>query len=246
MVRIADSSYSIGLYIGLFVAYFATGHILSNFSFQAQIVPIWLPAGIALVGCYLWWWRFVPAVFIASFVFNFSVQPAPATDALNLLAEQGIGFCLIAFGASLQAFVGAALLRYWLGNPLKQAVIKVFYFVLVVGILVNLISSNIGIFALSTFNPEYSLEHYWNNLLYWWLGDSFGVLLASPFLLSLISVDDIQVAQKRSRLLVLSSSAVLFLSVLVVTAFFIDFSNENAKNQRPEKSKVLKMVYTES
>lgn len=238
MVRIADSSYSIGLYIGLFVAYFATGHILSNFSFQAQIVPIWLPAGIALVGCYLWWWRFIPAVFIASFAFNFSVQPS--SDPLLLLAEQGIGIGLIAFGASLQAMVGSALLRYWLGNPLKQASnTNILYFVIIVGILVNLISSNIGIFALSIYNPDYSLEHYWNNLLYWWLGDSLGILLATPFLLSLISVDDIDVVQKRSRLLVLSSSAVLFLSVLVVTAFFLDFSNDNAKKSTAREVKSI-------
>ena len=228
MVRITNSSHSFGLYLGLFFAYFVVGHLLSNISFQSQIVPIWLPAGIALVGCYIWWWRFLPAVFIASFSFNYSVQQD--AEAITLLSDHGIEFCLIAFGASLQAFVGSTLLRYWLDNPLKQASnYKIFCFIFIVGILVNLISSNIGIFALSTFHPDYSEEHYWNNLLYWWLGDSLGVLLATPFLLSLISVDALEARQQRSRLLILSSASVLFVSVLVLTAFFINFSNDNAK-----------------
>lgn len=228
MVRIANSAQPFGLYLGLFMAYFIVGHLLSNISFQSQIVPIWLPAGIALVGCYLWWWRFIPAVFIASFAFNYSVQPTEG--AITLLSDHGIEFCLIAFGASLQAFVGSALLRYWLRNPLKQASsLKILYFIFIVGVLVNLISSNIGIFTLSVFNPEYSEEHYWNNLLYWWLGDSLGVILAAPFILSLLSDDTLVNQQKRSRILLLSSSGVLFISILLSTGFFINFSNDNAK-----------------
>ncbi len=63
------------LYLVLFISYFLSGHLLSLISFQSQVVPIWLPAGIALVGCYLWWWRFFPAVLLASFIFNCSVTP---------------------------------------------------------------------------------------------------------------------------------------------------------------------------
>lgn len=237
MVRTTLPAQSPWLYIGLFFGYFIVGHLLSNVSFQSQIVPIWLPAGIALVGCYIWWLRFLPAVFIASFVFNYSVHPA--FEISDLLGDKGFELILIATGASLQAITGSAILRYWLGNPLKQSSnLKIIYFVIVVGILVNLISSNIGISALSTFNPEYSGDNYWTNVTYWWLGDSLGVLLATPFLLSLINFNLLKEEQKKSRLLILSSSAVLFLSVLVLTAFFIDFSNAAAKesSQREIKS----------
>jgi signal transduction histidine kinase/integral membrane sensor domain MASE1 len=238
MVRIANAPYALGLYIGLFLAYFVTGYLLSSISFQSQIVPIWIPAGIALVGCYIWWWRFIPAVFIASFLFNVFTQDS--NDIGALLAEQGLGLGLIAFGASLQAFVGSALLRYWIGHPLKQSSnIKILYFILIVGILVNLISSSIGAFSLTLFNPAYSEKNILNNMLYWWLGDSLGVLLATPFLLSLISIDDLDKQQKRSRLLVLSSSSVLFLSVLVLTRFFIDFSDDNAKRSTAREIKSI-------
>jgi len=228
MVHTAQSSRSIWLYLALFISYFIVGNLLSNVSFQAQIVPIWLPAGIALVGCYIWWLRFIPAVFIASFAFNYSVHPIFGLN--DLFGGNGYELIIIASGASLQALVGSALLRYWLGNPLKlSSNKKIVYFILVVGILVNLISSNIGTLALSTFNPTYSEENYWTNVMYWWLGDSLGVLLATPFLLSLINFDRLKEKQRKSRLLILSSAGVLFLSVLVLTAFFIDFSNAAAK-----------------
>jgi signal transduction histidine kinase/integral membrane sensor domain MASE1 len=225
MVRIAYPSRSIGLYLALFIGYFVVGYLLSTVSFQPQIVPIWLPAGIALVGCYIWWWRFVPAVFVASLAFNYSVHPAFGFSAL--LGSHGLELTLIAMGASLQALVGSALLRYWLGHPLNlTSNKKILYFVLVVGVLVNLISSNIGVFALSTFNPDYSHENYGLNLVYWWLGDSLGVLLATPVLLSLIDFKQLENQQKKSRILILSFASFLFLSVLVLTQFFIDFSNE--------------------
>jgi integral membrane sensor domain MASE1 len=233
MVRIANSTHSIGLYLGLFLGYFLVGHLLSNVSFQSQIVPIWLSAGIALVGCYIWWWRFIPAVFIASFSFNYSVHSALGFN--DLLGDHGLEVALIATGASLQALVGSALLRYWLGNPLNlSSNKKIFYFIFVVGVLVNLISANIGIFALSTFNPDYSHENYGINLAYWWLGDSLGVLLATPFLLSVISLSHVENQKRKSRILILVSASFLFCSVLVLTGFFIGFSNnaEEASTKR--------------
>lgn len=237
MVRIADSSRSIWLYLGLFFGYIVVGYLLSNVSFQSQIVPIWLPAGIALVGCYIWWLKFIPAVFIASVVFNYSVHPV---DSFNqLLVGHGLEMMLIATGATLQAVVGSALLRYWLGNPLNLASNKkILYLILVVGILVNLISSSIGIYALSSFNPDYSQENYWINFLYWWIGDSIGVLLATPVLFSLINFSNTEHQQKKSRILILSSASFLFITVLVLTELFIDFAHatEEKSTKREIKS----------
>lgn len=237
MVRIADSSRSIGLYLSFFIGYFIVGHLLSYVSFQSQIVPIWLPAGIALVGCYLWWLRFIPAVFIASFAFNYSVHPI--TGFSELMGGHGFELFLIASGASLQALVGGALLKYWLGEPLDLASNKIIiYLILVVGILVNLISANIGVYALSTFNPDYSQDNYGINLVYWWLGDSLGVLLVTPVLLSLLHFNQSEEQKKKSRTFILSSSGFLFFSILILTGFFIEFSNdaEDLSTQREIKS----------
>lgn len=232
MKFLLSSPKSLSLYFGLLVAYILLGLLLSNVSFQSQIVPIWLPAGIALVGCYLWGARFLPAIFIASLLFNFSVSANGDVGSFfgNLFGNKGAELGLIAFGASLQAFVGGIILRHWLGNPLQQrSNTKALYFVVVVGVLVNLISSNIGVYALSRFNPDYSNSHYWVNVAYWWLGDSLGVLLVTPFLLSIIHFRTLSEQQKKTRLLIISSSVVLFLSVLFITEFFIDYSSREEK-----------------
>ena len=105
-------------------------------------MPIWLPAGIALAGCYLWWWRFFPAVFLASFLFNCSVTPDFALT--KLLENVGWQNSLIAFGAMLQAIVGASLLRFWLGNPIVQYKgNNSFYFVFIVGFVSDLPAADV-------------------------------------------------------------------------------------------------------
>ena len=226
MIRFAKPAYSIGLYLTFFVAYIAVGYLLFYFSFQSIIVPIWVPAGIALVGCYIWWWRFFPAVFIAAFVFNYLILDID--DSKGLLINQTLSIYLISTGATLQAIVGSALLRYWLGHPLKQiSHLKNFYFIAFVGILVNLISASIGSFSLSVFSAAYDIGHYWTNFFYWWLGDSLGTLLVAPLLFSFIGLVSSGVEIRRSRLLFLSTSGLLFLAVLLITGIFINITNKD-------------------
>ena len=106
------------LYLVLVLCYFFSAHLLSSISFQSQVVPIWLPAGFALVGCYLFWLRFLPAVFFASFAFNCTVNPQ--FELVQILSTMGIQNALIALGSTMQALIGSALLRFWLGSPMQQ------------------------------------------------------------------------------------------------------------------------------
>lgn len=213
-----STSSSFVFYISFAVAYFITGKLLTNFAFQSQVIPIWLPAGIALVGCFIWWWRFIPALFIASVAFNLSTGDNVITDQV-LIGNTLEQVLLIGFGAVLQGMIGAALLKYWLGHPLylkkRQSII---YFIFVVGIVVSLISANIGVYALSQFNPAYSIENHWENVIFWWLGDSLGVLIATPFLLALL-----QPKFKRQYVTPLPTIAVcsvLFISVALTTKLY--------------------------
>ncbi len=213
-----STSNSFVFYISFAVAYFITGKLLTNFAFQSQVIPIWLPAGIALVGCFIWWWRFIPALFIASVAFNLSTGDNVITDQV-LIGNTLEQVLLIGFGAVLQGMIGAALLKYWLGHPLylkkRQSII---YFIFVVGIVVSLISANIGVYALSQFNPAYSIENHWENVIFWWLGDSLGVLIATPFLLALL-----QPKFKRQYITPLPTIAVcsvLFISVALTTKLY--------------------------
>jgi signal transduction histidine kinase/CheY-like chemotaxis protein/integral membrane sensor domain MASE1 len=226
------------LYLTLFASYIISGHLLSSFSFHGQIVPIWLPAGIALLGCYLWWWRFLPAVFIAAFIFNFSV--IPNFDISLIYSVTGIQNAVIASGATLQALVGSALLRYWLGNPIIQSQNKkTLYFILIVGILVNLISSTVGVSAFTIFNPQYSSEDFQLNLIYWWLSDSLGVLLSLPFMLSLLKFRQLEVGQRNARLIVLYAVSALLIIIILLTNFFIAGSNNTDTEMITKESNVI-------
>jgi signal transduction histidine kinase/integral membrane sensor domain MASE1 len=226
------------LYFILFVSYVLSGMFLSEISFQSQIVPIWIPAGIALVGCYIWWWRFFPAVFIASFIFNFSVMPN--VELTEILSIGVLKNTIIAFGALLQAIVGAALLRYWLGNPINEwNNLKTVYFIFIVGLSTNVISANIGVLSLSLFDPSYNIDSYWLNVTYWWLGDSLGVLLTVPFLLSFLTYRHLDVEQKKGSVIICCSVAVLFIAVTVMTWFFVVSSNVDTDNLATKEVDVI-------
>ncbi|PKI17706.1 ATP-binding protein [Colwellia sp. 12G3] len=226
------------LYFTLFASYIVFGHLLSSISFQSQIVPIWLPAGIALVGCYLWWWRFFPAVFLASFIFNFSVTPN--VDLSFLFSVTALQNAIIACGAALQAMAGSALLRYWLGSPINQTKNKkTLYFIFVVGILVNLISSVIGVSTLSVLNPQFPIEDFYLNFIYWWLGDSLGVLISLPFIFSLLDFRQLKTEQRKARWIILYSVSALFIVVILLTKVFITNSNTNTKEFITKESNVI-------
>jgi len=207
-------------YAIFFLSYIFSGHLLSAISFQSQVAPIWLPAGIALIGCYLWWWRFFPAVFFASLIFNFSI--IPGFEYHFIFSVLGLQNGIIAIGSMLQAIVGAGLLRYWLGNPFEQWInVKTIYFVCIVGILVNLISSNIGVYSLSHFSSSYRLENFQLNMVYWWLGDTLGVLFFTTFFFSLLKVKHFKLHQQKTKVTILSSVIVLFMVTILITQFFV-------------------------
>ncbi|MDE3272885.1 CHASE domain-containing protein [Pseudoalteromonas sp. G4] len=213
------------LYWKLIIAFIISGYLLSFISFQSQVMPIWLPAGIGLVGCFIFGRTFVPAVFIASFIFNCSVTPNfQITDVVGVIGLQNL---LIATGASLQAGIGAFILSKWLGNPLKLSNKGLVKFIIVIGFLVNLISANIGIFSLSTFNPDFDATNYWVNVGYWWLGDSLGVLLATPLILCLVDYNKTTGQQRTASNVLLASIVCLFIAVLAITYVFIESEKRN-------------------
>ncbi|BBN80054.1 hypothetical protein PA25_00390 [Pseudoalteromonas sp. A25] len=169
-------------YIILMLSYFVFGKLLTVFAFQDQVLPIWLPAGVALVGVFFWGWRFVPGLAVASIAFNWTT--AHGWSFTELSVPNTIAVSMIAFGVILQALLGGYLLRAWLGHPLHlKSRLQIAYFISLVGVIINLVSANIGVFALSFYHPEYSFANHWHNMLAWWLGDSLGVLIATPALL---------------------------------------------------------------
>lgn len=221
------------LYCAFVIAFLISGYGLSLLTFYTSVIPIWFPAGIALAGCFIWRSLFVPAVFIGSFVFNCLITPDFVLT--DVISELGLQNLCIATGVTLQASCGAFLMHYWLGNPLTLSGNKqVIRFVLVIGVLVNLISSNIGVFALSFFNSTFIKDQYLLKLLYWWLGDSLGVLLITPLLLILIMSFSNSDYKIKSAQMIIWSFLCLLASVISISWFFVE-SNKATLTQRIQK-----------
>lgn len=226
------------LYIALAISAFISGLFLSSFSLPPQLMPIWPPAGIALVGCYLWGWRFVPAVFICSIALDLAIDSELTLK--NLLSIKGVSTVIIAIAASLQAAVGGYLMKHWVGNPTAQSMTKkLLYFIVIVGIVVNLIAANIGTIAFTYFNAAYTLNSYWINMSYWWLGDAVGVLIVTPFLLSLLSFTQQKELPKNVRFINILATGVLFLGVLLLTSFFIHYADQNSRKLIAKEIKLV-------
>ncbi|WP_372763371.1 CHASE domain-containing protein, partial [Pseudoalteromonas sp.] len=205
-------------YIAFSLAYFFVGVILNKLTFNSQIIPVWLPAGIALAGCFVWWWRFIPSLFIAACAFNLNLFDS-STHELVLVGNSFTEATYIALGAVAQAMLGAALLRYWLGHPLRfKKRQNIFYFIIIVGVLVSLVSANIGVYTLYVFNTDYNTEQYWQNVIYWWLGDTLGVLIATPLILTLLPAKQSQLTM--SIVPTRFVCCILFISVAITTELY--------------------------
>lgn len=227
-------------YLSFAVGYVLSGHFLLFFTLQSQVLPIWLPAGFALVGTFVFGVRFLPAVFFASALFNWSVsQP----DFWQFSWLKTFEVSLIAFGATLQAGVGAMLLRHWLGHPLYPKTRSHAFFVIgLVGIAVNLISANIGVASLSYLNPQYSIANHWTNMVFWWLGDSLGVMLITPVLLVLIQPWLSEYHHRARSWSALVSSTVLIFSVALTTYLYTKNNKHNATLVADREAQVIENI----
>ncbi|WP_338365883.1 CHASE domain-containing protein [uncultured Pseudoalteromonas sp.] len=237
MKNFNSKNHSVIFYIIFSSAYFLIGISLTKLAFNTQIIPVWLPAGVALVGCYIWWWRFVPALFIAAFAFNFNIFESSAHE-MVLVGNSFKQAMYIASGIALQAMVGAGLLKFWLGHPLyfkKRA--SIIYFIFIVGIAVSSISANFGVFALSQFNPAYNINDHWQNVLFWWLGDSLGVIIATPLLLVLTQLTGPNRPMFPLPTIVVCN--ILFISVAITTQLYNHKNKQHIIKAAQQEAQVI-------
>lgn len=139
---------------------------------------IFPPAGIALVALLHWRRAGLLGVLLGSFLMNLVVGGALAPQAILVAAG-------IAVGASAQAWLGARLVRRWVGFPTAlDTTLTVARFNLLAGPLACITSASCAVVSLylAGFIGADMLAPTW---LTWWVGDSIGVLLVVPLLWSL-------------------------------------------------------------
>lgn len=134
--------------MGLAAAYFVTGKLGTFLAIPpGYATAIWPPSGIALAGILLYGYRVWPGILLGSFLINLStslIAGSPSEILVSVTITLAIGS-----GASLQAVVGAYLVRRFAGFPNSLAkekeVFSLFFFG---GILSALINSTLAVSTL--------------------------------------------------------------------------------------------------
>jgi PAS domain S-box-containing protein len=168
------------LLVGLL--YVACGWLALHLSIPPGFAaPLYPPAGVALAFVLVFGVRVLPAVAVAACVVNAFVTP----DRGLTLAQWWIPVC-IGLGAAAQAGVGHGLVKRWVRQPLELSDFRdVVVFYGVGGVLACGVSASVATLTLWTSGvfSAHSAPLFWAT---WWMGDTLGVLIATPMVLTLI------------------------------------------------------------
>jgi integral membrane sensor domain MASE1 len=164
----------IGLSLLIAIVYFAAAELgLSLASVHKNVTPVWPPTGIAIASLLIFGSRVWPGVFVGALAANLA--------ATHISVASAIG---IATGNTLEAVVAWFLLqrrKRWQRS--FESVGDVMTFVVYAAVLAPLVSATIGSLSLC-FADASQWQRFWPLWLTWWMGDGFGALIVSPFLLS--------------------------------------------------------------
>ena len=160
---------------GLIVAivYFVGAELgLSLASLHSNVTAVWPPTGIAIASLLIFGRRVWPGIFAGALAANLFTS-------ISVFSSFGI-----ATGNTLEALVAYWLLQRsprWKGS--FESVGDVLMFVVYAAVLAPLVSATIGSLSLCLGEPAQ-----WPNFTYlwltWWMGDGFGALIVTPFLLA--------------------------------------------------------------
>ncbi len=163
------------------VLYFAAANVSLRLAFErTNASPVWPSSGIALAALLLVGYRVWPGIIVGAFVAN--VVAFLANQAASVSTAVAVSLA-IAVGNTLEAVVGALLLHRWVGdrNPFRRAQ-DVFKFT-TIALLACCLAPSVGptSIALAGIAPPSVYGTVWFT---WWLGDTVGVLLVTPLLLT--------------------------------------------------------------
>ncbi len=184
---------------GVGLAYFALGRLALLLAIPpGYATAVWPAAGVALAGTLLFGYRVWPGVFVGSFFVNVFTS-FDSTSVATILGSAALP-AAVAVGAVLQAFLGAYLVRRWVGFPgdldRLGGIVRT---MTLGGPLACLTNATIGVASLlvSGSIDGAAFARSWG---IWWLGDSVGVLVVVPFLAAWVM--DLHRAGSRTRLYV--------------------------------------------
>ena len=160
---------------GLAIIYFAAAKFGLSLAFATkQVTAVWPPTGIALVALLLFGYRLWPAVYIGAFLAN-AASDEPFAVAAGIAA-----------GNTLAAVVGVFLLRRILGfdNALERT--RDVLGLVLTALVSTTVSATSGVVSLAL-GGIVPWSTFASVLWVWWVGDTLGILVISPLLLTCIS-----------------------------------------------------------
>ena len=155
------------------IVYFAGAELgLSLASVHSNVTPVWPPTGIAIASLLIFGRQVWPGIFAGALTANLLTS-------IPVLSSIGI-----ATGNTLEPLVAYWLLqssRRWKGS--FESVSSVLTFVVYAAVLAPLVSATIGSLSLCFGDPS-QWDRFTSLWLTWWMGDGFGALIVTPFLLA--------------------------------------------------------------
>lgn len=193
-------SHFIARYALVYCAYLLTAWLGLSVPFVGDNVTLfWLPSGISVAVFFRWGSRMLPAIFLAAFTINVYTGVDVLTGAL------------IACGNSLGPLSAAFLLKQWRCDLLRLHRYTALLLI-AAAILSAFISAIIGATVLALAH-SFSSERWAITALVWWLGDSLGIVLCAPLLISL-SVKSLQDVVRQPRATIIFCLIALLLALL--------------------------------
>jgi PAS domain S-box-containing protein len=164
------------------VAYYVVGRLGLLLAIPpGYATAVWPASGIALAGTLLFGYRVWPGILLGSFLINLrtSLDTTSTASILNTTALAAS----IGMGASLQAIVGAFLIRRFTQYPTAFVEARdIIKFLLLGGPVSCLVNATWAVTSLLLGGVIQSVDysfHWWT----WWVGDAIGVITFTPLIL---------------------------------------------------------------
>lgn len=172
-----------------------------------QVTAVWPPTGIALAALLIWGYRVWPGVWIGAFVSNaMSAEPAWAA-------------ATIATGNTVAPLVAAIFLKRAGGfEPALERVRDVLALALT-AVFVMTVSASNGVTTLA-FAHIVDWNHFAGVWWVWWAGDTMGVLIVTPLILTLFRTPKIKLPDSGDAL------ELAVLAVALITVTWISFLSD--------------------
>ncbi|MFZ3017419.1 MAG: MASE1 domain-containing protein [Gallionella sp.] len=194
----------------LALAYFAAGKLGMALSIQDNhIALLWLPAGISVAALLRWGISCWPGVFLGALLIDFSLGLSP----LLTVATAG--------GSTLGPLATAWLLKRWQFDHTfaRQRDLMLLIGGAALGMLASA-STAVSLMWLDGAVPAAGAPLAW---LHWWLGDTVGVLLAGPLLLSITRTNHAEILRRPIE----AALCGLLLGVAAWLSFFTGYGGQS-------------------